>query len=156
MTTDTSAKPLTDVAGVVMADGLGRFLLQRRDNDPRIASPNRLSMFGGHREGDESARACALREVQEETGCVLEAGQIELVAATQTRYSNGVLRAGSFFFADNIDPSGFVVTEGRLEIIPFAALPGYFHQMVPTTAYVLALLSSDIIDGVRKLSGVEL
>lgn len=156
MTTDMQRAPITDVAGVIMADGAGRFLLQRRDNDPRISSPNRLSMFGGHKEGAENAQTCALREVEEETGCALRPDQIELVAATHTLYPNGVLRAGSFFFADHIDPGSFVVTEGKLEIIPFAALPEYFHQMVPTTAYTLALLSSEIIDGQRKMSGVEL
>lgn len=152
----TDADLLTDVAGVVMADGTGRFLLQRRDNDPGVSSADKLAMFGGHKELGETGQTCALREVEEETGRSLTPAEIEHIITLRTRFANGDVRRGSFFFADNIDPSTFVVTEGRLEIIAFEDLPKYFFQMVPSTAYVLAHLSAEIMQGTRSMSGITI
>src|SRR5215472_4577812 len=43
------AKPRhREVAGAVIIDTRGRFLLQQRDDTPRIAQPGKIGLFGGH------------------------------------------------------------------------------------------------------------
>ena len=42
-----------EVAGALLVDTLGRFLLQQRDDKPGIVEPGKIGLFGGHREGNE-------------------------------------------------------------------------------------------------------
>lgn len=144
---DMHSKPDTAVAGVVMMDRAGRFLLQRRDDNPAISSPGMIGMFGGHREGDETDLACALREVREETGLQLDPDRLRLIAGTRVQYGDGTIREGTFYFADRIDGASLRVTEGTLIVIPYGELGGYFREMVPTCAYVMSLINEHIRSG---------
>ncbi len=45
-----------------------RFLMQLRDNDPRIVHPGCWGFFGGHIEPGESPEVAVVREVIEEIG----------------------------------------------------------------------------------------
>ena len=55
-----------EIAAAIVFDVRGRLLLQQRDNIPGILRPGMVSLFGGHREGDESCLECVVRELYEE------------------------------------------------------------------------------------------
>jgi 8-oxo-dGTP diphosphatase len=55
-----------EIACAVILDMESRFLLQHRDDIPGIIHPGKVSLFGGHREDDETYLECAVREVHEE------------------------------------------------------------------------------------------
>jgi 8-oxo-dGTP diphosphatase len=57
---------LREIAPTVIFDDCGRLLLQLRDDIPGILYPGVIGLFGGHREGDETFLACAVREIHEE------------------------------------------------------------------------------------------
>lgn len=54
----------------------GRVVVYRRDDKPTIPWPGLWDLPGGGREGGETPVACALREVEEEFGLVLEASRV--------------------------------------------------------------------------------
>ena len=54
----------------------GRIVTLLRDDLPIIPWPNRWDLPGGGREGDETGEACAIRELFEETGLVLDPARI--------------------------------------------------------------------------------
>jgi 8-oxo-dGTP diphosphatase len=58
-------------AGALLIDTSGRFLFQQRDDIPDILHPGKIGLFGGHREGAETALQCVCREVHEETGSLM-------------------------------------------------------------------------------------
>ena len=60
-------------SSVVLVDGRGWVLLQERDEFPDI-DPEKWGFVGGHLEEDENYRTGAYRELEEETGLLLEAG----------------------------------------------------------------------------------
>src|SRR4051794_19466903 len=63
----TSPAPkIREIAGAVIFDTSGRLLLQLRDNIPGILYPGKITLFGGHREGDETFLECVVREIHEE------------------------------------------------------------------------------------------
>ena len=148
---DLTSAPDTDVAGVVMADGNKRFLLQRRDRNPAISNPGLIGMFGGHKEGAESDIECALREVHEETDIALAEGRLTLIARTRVQFANGIIRAGTFYFVNDIDVHLMKVSEGCLCIVPHVDIGRYFCEMVPTTAYVMSLVCEMIRNNELKL-----
>ncbi|WP_425419072.1 NUDIX domain-containing protein [Oricola indica] len=137
---DLTSAPHTDVAGVILADGNGRFLLQRRDQSPAVSNPGLIGMFGGHKEGAESDIDCALREVYEETNIKLSITQLALIVRTRVQFANGIIRAGTFFFSNGIDEGSMKISEGTLCEIPYNNISRYFCEMVPTTAYVMSLV----------------
>ena len=62
-----------ECAGAVVHDGEGRLLLVRRAHEP---GQGRWSLPGGRIEPGESAAEAAAREVLEETGLVVEVGEL--------------------------------------------------------------------------------
>ena len=58
----------------VIADG--RVLTLLRDDVPHIPFPDHWDLPGGGREGDEDGETCALRELQEELGLILDPARI--------------------------------------------------------------------------------
>ena len=59
-------------AGVILVDREGRVLLQHRDDDPKIMYPGHWGITGGAGQPGETPEQIARREVEEETGLVLE------------------------------------------------------------------------------------
>jgi 8-oxo-dGTP pyrophosphatase MutT (NUDIX family) len=86
-----------EIAPTVVVDTQGRLLLQLRDNIPTILYPGKIGLFGGHREGDETFLACAVRELHEELSYYLP----------PERFTFLVRRAG----ADSELPGGTVHAE---------------------------------------------
>lgn len=54
----------------------GQLLLHLRDNTPGLFNANMWDFPGGGREGDESPKECAMREVEEELGLTLNKNDI--------------------------------------------------------------------------------
>lgn len=54
--------------GAFPVNARGEILLQLRDNRPELYGPGTWSTLGGSQEPDEEPEACALRELEEETG----------------------------------------------------------------------------------------
>jgi len=126
------------IAGTLLISGRGDLLLQRRDNEPHVASPGMLSIFGGMAEDGETIEEAMLREIAEETGLMLAAGSFEpLVSFTQDRPGKQRLEAG-FYLADNISVSDLEVTEGKLEIVSRDKVGSLIEEIVPTTMFAIS------------------
>lgn len=69
---------MTRFASVVIVDARGWILLQERDEHPAI-DPDRWGFCGGHLEPGEEYVDGAYRELEEETGLRLAAGDLEAV-----------------------------------------------------------------------------
>ena len=64
--------PNPKAASVIITNGQGEVLFLLRDNDPNISFPNCWSLPGGVVEFNELPEQAAHRELQEETGLVLD------------------------------------------------------------------------------------
>jgi ADP-ribose pyrophosphatase YjhB (NUDIX family) len=64
-------------AGAIVHDGAGRLLLIRRGRPPGVGT---WSLPGGRLEPGETAAAAAAREVREETGLLVEVGEVLITA----------------------------------------------------------------------------
>lgn len=70
-TRDTSPLVFGHGCAAILVDRAGRYLLQRRDDIPRIWFPGHWGFFGGTVEPGETALDATAREVAEETNLVL-------------------------------------------------------------------------------------
>ena len=107
-----------EVAGAILIDTLGRFLLQQRDDKPGIVQPGKIGLFGGHREDGETFLECVVREVHEEISYFIPAQRFEHLASldkADTEISGGHVRA-ELFLARDIPIDTLVITEGDLLI----------------------------------------
>ncbi|MBI1391481.1 MAG: NUDIX domain-containing protein [Alphaproteobacteria bacterium] len=87
---------------LIKAAGEGPFLLQERPRSDDVEYRGRFSMFGGRREGEESAEGCAIREVLEETGLELKAADLTLLARVESQNESGRLTSGHLFLAEGL------------------------------------------------------
>ena len=55
-----------EIACAIIIDSGGRLLLQQRDDVAGILHPGKVTLFGGHREGQETFLECVVREIHEE------------------------------------------------------------------------------------------
>ena len=74
-TTDAAAAP-PEGCQVVLVDAAGRILLQLRDDIPAIPFPGMWALPGGMLEASETPLACIVREVEEELGARIPAGEV--------------------------------------------------------------------------------
>ncbi len=108
-----------EIAGAIIIDAFGRFLLQQRDAVRGILHPGKVGLFGGHREGTETYLECVVREVHEEISYFVPAERFEYLArldGTDIDVDGGTV-SGEFFIARNIPVDALVVTEGSLLIV---------------------------------------
>ena len=84
-------------ASIALVDARGWVLLQERDEHPEI-DPERWGFPGGHVEPGESPLEAAHRELEEETGLVLD-GALEEVAVMPVVHRPGRLDAVHLFAA---------------------------------------------------------
>jgi 8-oxo-dGTP diphosphatase len=111
--------PDRHIAIAVVLDTTGRYLFQRRDDIPGIAYPGRLSLFGGHREPDETYLACIARELREELSYPIAPERFELLTSLDEcgEVVGGDIVRGTVFLVRGIPSDEIVVTEGSLEIV---------------------------------------
>ncbi|MCZ2830539.1 NUDIX domain-containing protein [Modestobacter sp. VKM Ac-2986] len=94
---------------VVLQDAAGDVLLQLRDDDPAIPYPGTWCLPGGHLEPGESPVACAVRELEEEMGLVLDPAQLHHVGSQQRSYGY----EHTYRAVVDVDPATIVLTEGQ-------------------------------------------
>lgn len=109
---NTDQQDIPEYAGVILLTAENHIILQLRDNKPNIADPNKLSIFAGRLEPNETPEAGALREIYEETD--LQPESLEFFTTYQTdieRY--GRIAKSHIFIARNIDPQKIKIKEGQ-------------------------------------------
>lgn len=131
---------MVSIAGAILVSTSGSLLLQRRDDNPEILSPNMISIFGGSaEEGEDDLLQCAMREVEEETGIALSKESYLPLVSFKNTYPDGRVINASFYLLRDIDKDDLVITEGSLIEIPIAEVNKYMHGMVPTTCFAVSV-----------------
>ncbi len=109
-------------AALLCGDALLTYL---RDDKPGLPWPAMWDLPGGGREGDETAEACLLRELQEEFGLILPPERL-------------IWRRVWPSMMDNARPSVFFA--GRITAAEIAAIrfgdEGQYWQMMPVADYL--------------------
>ena len=134
-------------AVVFLIDPSGRVLLQQRDDDWPPEGYGRWAVPGGRREGDETARENALREMEEEIGCALARLRFWKVATPDNFPGLAASRMHVFFADDDIAREVMQVNEG-LDFQYWS--PAEIRDLrinPPTRALIDAFLASDSYRG---------
>jgi 8-oxo-dGTP diphosphatase len=133
-----------EIACAILIDVHGRFLLQRRDNDPNILYPSKIGLFGGHREGDETFLECVVREVHEETSYLASPERFEhLWSYAGADYGvNGGTLSGEYYVLRDVPVGTLAVTEGSLFIAERKDLPSLARQLAPSGMAAFNMLFS--------------
>ncbi|MET3960219.1 8-oxo-dGTP diphosphatase [Marmoricola sp. OAE513] len=138
------------LAVLLLVDDRGWVLLQERDEHaPRAA--NQWGMVGGHVEDGEEFEPAAYRELAEETGIELEAGDLTLWREDEYTYPDGHHGLYQIWAArTEITDADIVVGEGRRIVfvdpheIPALDLAGSSRHFVPE------FLTSDLYATLRS------
>lgn len=131
---------MISIAGAILVSMSGSLLLQRRDNNPAIFSPNMISIFGGSAEdGEDNLLHVAMREIEEETGLALAENAYLPLVEFENNYPDGRIINASFYVLENIEKSSLKITEGCLIEIPIEQIGKFMHEMVPTTCFAISV-----------------
>jgi 8-oxo-dGTP diphosphatase len=136
---NVSKAPHRVIAAAVVIDTRGHLLLQLRDDKPDIIYPGRIGLFGGHREGSESALECVVRELGEELSYDIAPDRFEYLVSREggdTEVRGGTFR-GDFLLVRDIPIEKLVVTEGTLLAVAPADLAKIDHKLTPTARLAL-------------------
>ncbi len=131
--------PHRAIAAAIVIDTAGDLLLQLRDDKPDIIYPGRIGLFGGHREGDESALECVTRELAEELSYDIASERFVPLASREGEDSErkgGTFR-GDFFVVRDIPRDKIVVTEGTLFVIAPHDIARIKDKLTPTARFAL-------------------
>jgi 8-oxo-dGTP diphosphatase len=131
--------PHRAIAAAVVVDTSGDLLLQLRDDRPDIFYPGAIGLFGGHREGDESALDCVVRELAEELTYDIAPERFVPLACREGEDSErrgGTFR-GDFFLVGDVPRDKIVVTEGTLLVIAPTEIARIETQLTPTARFAL-------------------
>jgi 8-oxo-dGTP diphosphatase len=134
-----SSPKIREIAGAVIFDTSGRLLLQLRDNIPGILYPGKVTLFGGHREGNETFLECVVREIHEELSFYIPPERFEPIAqrtGPDKEVSGGIVRAEMFVTRD-VPVDRVVVTEGSLKIVRVGELGGLMGELTPSALFGL-------------------
>lgn len=138
--------PDRHIAIAIVLDTTSRYLFQRRDNIPGIVYPGRLSLFGGHRESDETYLACIARELHEEISYPVAPERFEFLTNLDEcgEVVGGDNVRGNVFLVRGIPSSEIVVTEGSLAIVDpdelMHSLPNIEQDLTPASWFGLKVL----------------
>jgi 8-oxo-dGTP diphosphatase len=101
-------------ACVILVDSRGWLLLQERDEHP-VIDPEKWGLPGGHVEEGEDYEPAAYRELEEETGILLEPGTLRLWRELQVFHeAYGTLDTTQVYVAGvDLTDADIVVGEGR-------------------------------------------
>jgi 8-oxo-dGTP diphosphatase len=127
------------VAATIIFDTFGRLLLQQREDIPSILYPGKISLFGGHVEGDETFLDCIVREVREELSYYVPPGQFEHVTRLvgPDRAIPGGTIHEEFFVTRDVPVDRLTVTEGSLKIVIVGKISEIEHALTPTALFAL-------------------
>lgn len=124
-----------------MLDTEGRLLLQQRDDIPGILQPGKISLFGGHCEGDETCLQCAVREIAEELSYPVPAERFELLVqydgADIDIEGNGSLVC-EIYLVRGLPVDKLIITEGALLIVQLGDLTRIDAKLAPLARFALA------------------
>jgi 8-oxo-dGTP diphosphatase len=128
-----------EIACAIIVDINGRLLLQQRDDVVGILHPGKVTLFGGHREGDETFLECAVREIAEETSKFTPAHRFEYLT---TLVGNDVDSEGGavhaeFFVVRDFTLEGLVVTEGALLVVEQHKVCEIVQRLTPSAHYAM-------------------
>lgn len=129
-----------EIAGAIIIDTDGRFLLQQRDNIAGIVHPGKVGLFGGHREGDETYLECVVREVREELTFQIPAERFEHLASwdgPDPEVDGGTLRA-DFYVTRDVPADALFITEGALLTIEMQHIESIEHNLAPSARFAIA------------------
>ena len=136
---------MISIAGAILVSKTGSLLLQRRDDNPAIFSPNMISIFGGSAEPHENnLLEVAMREIEEETGLSLNKEAYLPLVDFNNIYPDGRNITGSFYILKDIEKSELKITEGSLIEIPLSRVSKFMHEMVPTTCFAISIYLQSI------------
>lgn len=128
-----------ETTGAIIIDTSGRYLFQLRDDVAGIASPGKIGLFGGHREGDETFLECIVREIHEEIGYFVPAERFEHLGSfdgEDIESKRGTIH-GHLFVARDIPVDALDVTEGTLLIVEPTEIDEIQARLAPTTRLAL-------------------
>ena len=132
-----------EIAGAVIFDTSGRLLLQLRDDVPGILYPGKVTLFGGHREGDETFLECVVREIHEELSFFIPPERFEPVArrtGPDKEVPGGIVHAEIFVTRD-VPVDRLFVTEGSLKIVSVDELGEIAGELTPSALFGLRALT---------------
>ena len=136
-----------EIACAILIDTFGRFLLQQRDDIVGIMHPGKVSLFGGHREGDETYLECVVREIHKEISFFVPAKRFEFLVSfdgTDMDVDGGFVH-GEFFIARDIPVNALVVTEGSLLIVKPDEIINIERKLAPSARFAMQAFLSDPI-----------
>lgn len=140
-------------AAVILVDPRGWVLLQERDEHAPI-DPERWGLVGGHLEDGEEFEPAAHRELAEETGVVLPAGELALwreLAVDHTASHGTVDRMQVFVGSTSHTDADIVCGEGRQIVFVAPESARTLHLTAAATDIVPAFLDSDVYASVRSV-----
>ena len=128
-----------EIACVIILDVEGRLLLQQRDDVVGILQPGKVTLFGGHREGNETFLECAVREIEEEISKFIPAERFEFLTKLigHDLGSEGGAVHAEFFVIRNVALDGLAVTEGSLVVIEPHNVFEIVDKLAPSARYAM-------------------
>jgi 8-oxo-dGTP diphosphatase len=123
-----------EVAGALVIDTRGRFLLQQRDNVPGILFPGMIGLFGGHREGDETFLECVVREIHEELSFLIPPERFQHLASYRGTdpYSAGGTLWRELYVTSDVPVEALRVTEGSLLVVEIRDVSALLPRLTPS------------------------
>lgn len=110
-----STSPEYDMAyaGVIVESRDGTLVLQRRHNITEVANPGKLSVFGGRSHRTETAKSCAIRELEEELGLCATEQELKHVTTLACPVENNQWMHCTYFAITGVDLSSIELREGE-------------------------------------------